>query len=262
MIAVGLSPKARALIQEYRNAPRPTAADRQRVAAALRARLGSTVLPMPPLHHRLMGSRRWQVRSASALGLCVIGSVLFLVRRPIAAAGPATQERSMPLEVALPSAATVVSNQPLETARPSTVAVPSSQPLESVRPSTDASESSAPVTPVRQVQATTATLRRKVAPGGPAQDSLAQEVALLSGAASQVRSGQAAQALLALDEHERRFPNGALGEERHAAKAQALCLLQRFGEGRAELALLAAGSPTAAHAKEVCDSVSNTSKRQ
>jgi len=246
MVAVALSPKARALIQEYRNAPRPTDADRQRVAAALRARLGSTVLPMPPLHHRLMGSRRWQLRSASALGLCVIGSALFLLRRPNAAAGPATQERSMPLEVALPPAAALVSSQPLGSFRPSAAAI----------------AASAPIPAERKEQATTAPLPRKVAPALPAQDSLAQEVALLSGAASQVRSGQAAQALTALDEHERRFPNGALGEERHAAKAQALCLLQRFSEGRVELALLAAGSPTAARAKEVCDSAANTSERR
>jgi hypothetical protein len=56
-----------------------------------------------------------------------------------------------------------------------------------------------------------------------------------------------------LDEHQRRFPSGALSEERRAAKAQALCLLGRVDEGRAELARLAPRSPAAATAQQVCD---------
>lgn len=46
MFAVALSPKARALIEANRAAPRPTPADRERVAAALRERLGPRVLPL------------------------------------------------------------------------------------------------------------------------------------------------------------------------------------------------------------------------
>src|SRR6187431_2167277 len=91
MIAVALSPKARALVKAHRDSDLPTAADRQRVAAALRARLGSTVLPLDrPIPNRLV-SNVGQRRSGTALGLCVVGSVLFLARRPGTAGGPASQ---------------------------------------------------------------------------------------------------------------------------------------------------------------------------
>jgi hypothetical protein len=84
-------------------------------------------------------------------------------------------------------------------------------------------------------------------------DRLAQEVALLSRATSELRAGHAAQALKALAEHQRKFPAGALSEDRRAAKAQALCLLGRVVQGRAELARLPAQSPAAARAAQVCD---------
>jgi hypothetical protein len=80
-------------------------------------------------------------------------------------------------------------------------------------------------------------------------------VALLSRATSALRAGRAAEALKALDEHRRKFPNGTLSEERRAARAQALCSLGRIDEGRAELSLLAPRSPAAARASQVCDAM-------
>jgi len=80
---------------------------------------------------------------------------------------------------------------------------------------------------------------------------------LLSSATSQLSSGQAAEALLELDEHQRRFSNGVLSYERNAAKARALCMLHRFSEGRAMLAQLGGGTVLAARVTEVCDSVSS-----
>ena len=91
------------------------------------------------------------------------------------------------------------------------------------------------------------------------QDGLAQEVALLTRATSDLRAGRAADALKALDEHQRKFPNGVLSVERRAARAQALCSLKRVSEGRAELTRLAPQSPAAARAKQVCDLASGTS---
>jgi hypothetical protein len=87
-----------------------------------------------------------------------------------------------------------------------------------------------------------------------ARDRLAEEVALLSRATKALRAGRAAEALRALDEHQSKFPRGALSEERRAAKAEALCSLGRVREGRAELGRLAPQSPAAARAKQVCDS--------
>jgi len=96
-------------------------------------------------------------------------------------------------------------------------------------------------------------------PAQRSQDRLAQEVALLSRATSDLRAGRAGAALKSLDEHQRKFPNGMLTVERRAVRAQALCTLKRVNEGRAELSLLAPQSPAAGRAKQLCDAASAAS---
>jgi hypothetical protein len=88
-------------------------------------------------------------------------------------------------------------------------------------------------------------------PRGP--DQLTLEVALLSKATSALSSGRAGDALKVLNEHQREFPHGLLGVERRSAKAQALCLLGRLPEGRAELLLLSSQPLAASRVKRVCD---------
>jgi len=226
MIAVALSPKARALIQAHREARRPTAADRERVAAALRLRLGAAVLPLdapvkPP----------WLTigRFAAACGVCVAGTALFLAQRPEGAHQSTTPTRSVE-------------------AAPSVSAV--------LMPNLAADAAETPATPERKSGASSAPkARTKVSVGAvPAQDTLAQELLLLTSATSQLSSRQATAALVALDEHQRRFSHGVLSNERNVAKARALCMLHRFDEGRATLALLGGGTPAAARVKEECDS--------
>jgi hypothetical protein len=80
--------------------------------------------------------------------------------------------------------------------------------------------------------------------GDPAGDRLAEEVALLSEAERDLRAGQYQDALRVLNEHRRKFPQGALAQERIAARAQALCGLGRAAEAQAELARL---SPKSLH---------------
>jgi len=62
MIAVALSLKARALIQADRIARRPTNADRVRVEAALRARLGPGVLPVESEQENVSSISSWRLR--------------------------------------------------------------------------------------------------------------------------------------------------------------------------------------------------------
>ena len=243
MIAVALSPKARALIQVHREAGRPTAADRQRVTAALRAQLGSAVLPLEssallpldrPIRNGFLSSVA-QRRSATALGVCVVGSALLLARRPNTSEGPTTQGRYMSAGAMLASTNTALAK----------IAAPVSHE--------PALPSEAPILPPSQMAPATPRHPKAKIPGA-TQDTLAQEVLLLSNATTQLSSGQAAVALLTLDEHQRRFSSGVLSEERNAAKARALCMLHRSNEGRAAVALLTVGSPIAARAKEDCTS--------
>ena len=58
------------------------------------------------------------------------------------------------------------------------------------------------------------------------------EVALLGQANGEMQAGRASQALALLDEHVRRFPSGALAEERQAARILALCAVGRADESR------------------------------
>src|SRR5215510_13012499 len=69
-----LSPKARALIDESRSVIRPSAADRLRVDAALRERLGSAAMPADPsAASSVLGAAKWKVLIGAAVGVCAIG---------------------------------------------------------------------------------------------------------------------------------------------------------------------------------------------
>jgi hypothetical protein len=72
-------------------------------------------------------------------------------------------------------------------------------------------------------------------------------VAILSQAERALSAGQYQVALRSLDEHRRKFPNGALAQERIAARVQALCGLGRTSDAQAELARLARLSPKSPH---------------
>jgi len=66
-------------------------------------------------------------------------------------------------------------------------------------------------------------------PGG-GGGSVAAEVALLRKVGAALRSGDAKGALVGVEEHARRFPNGALSEERDMERIVALCALDRRPE--------------------------------
>ncbi len=70
------------------------------------------------------------------------------------------------------------------------------------------------------------------------------EIALISRALTQrSTAGDPSGAIALLDEHARRFPSGALGEERDATRVLALCALGRTGEARAPAARFFAAFP-------------------
>ena len=159
--------------------------------------------------------------------------MFFLTRRPGPLLEPSTQRRdAQALQAAL---ATAPPREPIPLHEPS---IPTPREAAAVAPGSE---------------------RPKVAGPSSARDTLAEEVRLLSDATSQLRAGRGQMALSTLAEHQRRFPSGVLREERNAAKARALCLLHRFTEGRAALALLASGSPFAWRAQAACDSGSSRS---
>jgi hypothetical protein len=215
-----LSSKARALIRTGRSSFRPRESDRARIESALRERLGPDALTsetLPTTASKMVAS--WQAASGLALIVGVAGITAFMLLRHT---GSNSQPRPQP-------APTITRPAP----------TPSTPPQSQASPPVDR-------TSVAKVEA-------RDAPHQPhPRDRLSREVALLSRATSALHAGDPSAALRALDEHQRKFPNGMLSEERRAAKALALCSLGRFDEGRSELAHLTPRSPEAARARDLC----------
>ncbi len=192
-----LSPDARAVIAAGLRAERPTAADRARVRAALDARLAaesSRVLP----------------RTASlGLGVAVLAlvalGVWWLARR---VPTPPPRPRTAPSVVA-----------PVVPA-PSVPSVPTAPPTPPVGAPVPV-PTPAPPTPRPMAHA----------PTSDGADTIAEEMRLLGIARRAWADRHDADALRALSEHRRRFPRGALTEEREATE-----LLVRCGRGDADTA--------------------------
>jgi hypothetical protein len=231
-----LSVGGKALVEAGRQADRPSDADRERVLAALRARLGdaavlATGLERSPLDADRAGASRsnfikWGWVAPTVL---VTGALLFVPR--IWRSG----------EKAVPAPSASVASVPQAAAVNTAPEVPAEVPPAAL-PSLSAAAASS-----RPADAQKALPRPR--------DGLAEEVALLSRAETELHAGRPAKALLALAEHQRKFPRGALAEERTAARIQALCALGRNDEANAQLKQLLHISPKSAHeerARQAC----------
>jgi hypothetical protein len=210
-----LSPQGQALLRATRAALRPQASDRERVLAGLRDRLGAPAAGAATKAAAVQASRTMWTVAGAAF-VGVGGVVAF-----------GLSSLSTPMKP--PPLAPAVSAIP---APPVAVAAP-------VEP--EATPSPAPA-----VAAPSVLTRR---------DRLAEEVAILSQAAKDLRAGHAATALSALNEHQKKFPNGLLTQERRAARAEALCSLGRFAEADTELSTLvrtAPQSPLTVRAQQRC----------
>lgn len=221
-----LGPSARGLLAAGRRAYRAQPSDRERIASALRARLGPESLPLPAATPAPPRVARWQLAGA-ALGTGLAATLVMLWALGAQPASNATPRTAAASPSARPPA---LAHEPLAVEAPRPIAP-------------DVSSSAPPVQPARA----------RPTPSSARPDALAQEVQLLARATRSMRAGRPMQALAVLDEHQRRFPGGALSEERRAARAQALCALGRITEGRAEQSQLPPRSPTAARAAQACD---------
>jgi len=215
-----LSPHAQLLVRAAAKAARPNDADRARLYEIMRGRLGDAAMvgEASVTAGKGIASALWAKVTAATLGVgLLIG-------------GGAAATHRAPEHVA-------------KLGRP-LIAAERIAPL-AFAPST-------PV-PAATPEAATVTVARVAPPvARRAGDRLAQEVALLSRATGALRSGRPVDALKALNEHQSLFPKGLLAEERRAARAQALCALNRRGEARADLATLGYSSPQAARARQAC----------
>ena len=226
-----LSPEAQELVSAVKRAYQPSDGDRARVLEALRGRLGDAAVLGDGMVRASAGARRfWSPASKLAVaGLAVLGGgALWLALR----AGPGSS-------VAPPrTESPVAAPTPPPSAMEAPASVPSESPPESTEP---------PVT-----QPSVARPARRV------RDALSEEVAIMSRAETDLHGGKPESALKALDEHERKFGNGVLAEERTAARVQALCALGRTAEADAQLARLLRIAPNSPHTKRALQACQKT----
>lgn len=204
-----MGPFASEIVEAARRAHDPEAADRARVASKLAARIAAESAA------GASGSTTVSAGVAVKLGVPLLVVALaagFLLRRDGAGAhGPA-------IEPAAPAHAAV---EPAEPAEPS-AASPPEVPAETAN--------ATPPETVAQPAPAVASVHARPQPA--AATNLAGEMALLASAQAAIQSGDYPTALAKLDEHQRTYPAGVLGEERTAARVVALCGAGRVAEAR------------------------------
>jgi hypothetical protein len=218
-----LPPDAIALILAGRTAFRPQTSDADRVLQSLMLALGEGAPLGEPPHADIgksTGSARFLMRGwfLGGLGALVVGATIVIAVHPWTRTAP-------------------------QAAPPAVSSIPAAEPAASPSLPSSSNEGDQASDPPRADSPSSAprAAARSLVPHPP--DSLPEEVRLLSKAEEQLNSGHADEALRTLGEHERRFPGGALAEERMAARIQSLCALGRRAEANADLAKLARAYP-------------------
>lgn len=167
-----------------------------------------------------------------ALGLLVAGGSGGLVYE-------SARQASAP-EVAPPPAVEVA--QPAEApidSQPAAVGAAAQAPAEAIAPE--------PTEPAQSEPPRIAPIKPRPSAGG----DLGSEVAVLQSAQKSLQSGKPADALAALDAHEKKHGAGSLSEERAAARVFALCELGREAEARAAAQRFLAATPSSPLAPRV-----------
>jgi hypothetical protein len=158
------------------------------------------------------------------------------------------------ISTAATGTASVVQVAALETA--AREATPTSPPLQAAVRAAEPSEEPTPVVSVPQAsprEKSPASLAANAVPQ--VESTLEIETRLLRDAEALRRAGNGARALVLLDEHAARFPNGVLAEERTAARVFALCDLGRVSDASGEAQRFLAErprSPLAARVRASC----------
>ena len=225
-----LSPELKQLVLAGKSAISPTEADSARVLEALRARLGDAAVLGTEAGQAAAGSSTGfvfgKVAGIGIAGLAVIGGLWLFAAR--------NQHTVSSEPQAIPSVAAEISAK--------AALIPS------------AAASSVPVSPQLDPAASSSNKTERAVASRHARDNLSEEVAILSRAETELHGGKPDAALRLLNEHERRFGNGLLAEERIAARVQALCALGRTAEAEAQLARLSPKSLHGEQARQSCNS--------
>ncbi|GAC1394795.1 MAG: hypothetical protein NVSMB47_04430 [Polyangiales bacterium] len=253
-----LGPDARALLDAARGGDEPSDADRRRVGAVIARRvgLGAAVLGTAATASSSAGGATIAAAGAATFGLGKVALVVVGIVSVVGAVGGgayvvhrARTVRSAPTASTAASApmlpAPNAPNAPLAPLAPPPPALATATALDPV------------VAPPEPAPTTVAPLANGAngAKASPKKSTLEDELTLMQQAQSALGAGQPGKALVLLDEHAARFPNGTLSEERAGARVLALCALHRGDARKAGESFLAAhpASPLAARVRVACD---------
>lgn len=218
------------LLSATRDGTQPDPQARARVRAALAAGLTSAGLAKAGLATRRgLRAKLWLL---SALAVGVVAGLAHWMHSP---KPPALAERASALPVA-----------PSANAASSADAAPTPSPLSEAT----APRVAAPPSAARAARPVTSQPR-----GAAKAQQPADELALVSSMQLALRSGNPSEALALVSEHARRFPDGALSQEREGARAIGRCqLAEPAARSAIQTAFEAhyAGSPYAARVKAAC----------
>ena len=236
-----LSPEARRLLSDARDADDPTSSDLDRVRRALATSLGAAAF----------GAATAQAGALTATATASVGAVKVLVLAAIVGTGAAVAWRARPSHP-------VVAHAPAVHVRV-VQAPPSPAPIAASVASSAAPPvpTPAPVAPSVDVVATAPGHADAPRPrtAEPSVDALAAVSAMLGAAHRATTAGDAAHALALLHDYAVTFPRGALREEGDVERVRALCALDRVDEaGRAARAFVRAHprSPLASRVAAGC----------
>lgn len=190
-----LSPAARAILDAGHIAQDPTALQRERNRAALRARLAAEASAPPPVAQRPSPRVAWW--GAALVGLAALVVALLWRREPPPAPPVRTPVPTSPAPVVAPAPVTPVPVMPAPVAPTATQEAPRPAPV---------------VTAARDRRTETSEV-----------DTMAEELRLLRESRRVLDQGDGRAALALVQTHARRFPRGQLAEEREATRVLALC---------------------------------------
>lgn len=206
-----LSNEARAIVDAGKNGFQPTSVDQLRMTQALAERIGAATLGIAPsalASPSLVSGHALATlaKVIGAVGLITVGGTYYLLNRIAPRLEPSRSAIAAQLSAVPAPSYTHDVQRPVTT-------------MEAVEPA-------ASIQPTQVDQPPRVPRSRG--------DSLGEEVAILTLAGKEIRNGRPAAALKVLDEHQRRFPSGALAQERTASRIQALCALGRTSQAAAE----------------------------
>lgn len=229
-----LPPEARALLEAARTADDPSPSERRRADASARVRLAAHGVVLPPLAQSAAGSEA--LRGPSPAGGGTTGVKLGLGVLVLCAGGVFGLRNHFVEREAVPVAAPSVAEKTTATTHAASAAAVTAPEAPDARRARAAEPASTPSTP-------SASQRRPRSGMAEVREDVAAELELVAEADAQLRSADYEGALSTLMAHTRRFPRGALREERQALRVLALCGKQPDERARRERERFLRASP-------------------